>query len=45
MTTSGRATYTIPVSTDEVAAECHRVRLDRASPLAAYPLPVLYEGT
>ena len=23
--TSGRATYTIPVPTDEVAAECHRV--------------------
>jgi len=25
LTTSGRATYTIPVPTDEVAAECHRV--------------------
>eukprot|EP00964_Phaeocystis_antarctica_P115042 scaffold78994_cov28-Phaeocystis_antarctica.AAC.1 len=25
MTTSGRATYTIPVPTDEVVAECHRV--------------------
>eukprot|EP00964_Phaeocystis_antarctica_P112431 scaffold76597_cov29-Phaeocystis_antarctica.AAC.1 len=25
LTTSGRATYTIPAPTDEVAAECHRV--------------------
>ena len=32
MTTSGRATYTIPVPTDEVAAECHRVRATKMVP-------------
>ena len=32
MTSSGRATYTIPIPTDEVAAECHRVFARRNRP-------------
>ena len=42
MTTNGRATYTIPVPTDEVAAECHRVSVYRwNSSLAEDALGVL----